>query len=64
MIGAVGNVLLLVVGYAASYLVPREHSSLADLTIWNWLRTRELARNQSAAGPQPCAELLASEHEI
>jgi SSS family solute:Na+ symporter len=63
MIGAVGNVLLLVVGYAASYLFPGEESKLTDLTIWNWLRTRDFAAREAAAVRPAYNEVLATERE-
>jgi SSS family solute:Na+ symporter len=53
MVGAIGNVLLLVVGYAASYLFPREHSDLADLTIWKWRRAQSIVDNEAAAYAAP-----------
>jgi SSS family solute:Na+ symporter len=38
MIGAVGHVVLLVVGYLASFLFPGAAGNMSDLTLWGWLR--------------------------
>ena len=49
MIGAVGNIVLLSVGYLTSLLLPPDPDTdrkLQEMTIWHWLKTRK----QSAAG--------------
>ncbi len=46
MIGAVGHVILLVVGILVSVVAPGKVTS-ADLTLWTWLRT------QRASAPEP-----------
>jgi SSS family solute:Na+ symporter len=51
MIGAVGNVLVMAIGYGVSCLFPREHSSLEKLTIWNWLRSGRRDEPEPVAQP-------------
>jgi solute:Na+ symporter, SSS family len=46
MIGAVGHVVLLVVGYAASRAAGRAAARAPELTLWHWLRARK-AKSQS-----------------
>ncbi len=41
MIGIIGHVLLVVVGYGSSFLFKREESENADLTFWGWWRDRK-----------------------
>ena len=38
MIGAVGHLVLLAVGYLASFLFPGSAGNIAGLTLWSWLR--------------------------
>jgi len=51
MIGVIGHLVLMVVGYAASRLLPGPPSRKAELTVWEWLRARKerLARPGSSA---------------
>jgi SSS family solute:Na+ symporter len=49
MIGAVGNIILMSVGYTTSLLLPLGEdgdSKLREMTIWHWLKSRK----QSPAG--------------
>ena len=49
MIGAVGNIILMSVGYMTSLLLPPDQdadSKLREMTIWHWLKSRK----QSPAG--------------
>lgn len=41
-IGAIGHVVLLVIGYLASLLFPRSGSGQRELTFWGWRRKRSL----------------------
>ncbi|MEO8025236.1 MAG: sodium:solute symporter [Bryobacteraceae bacterium] len=40
-IGAVGHIVLIVVGYVASLFFPAEQSALSEMTLWKWLETRK-----------------------
>jgi hypothetical protein len=42
MIGVVGNVLLLSVGYATAVVAPEPPLARRGLTLWTWLEGREL----------------------
>jgi SSS family solute:Na+ symporter len=47
MIGAIGNVILMGVGYVASLLLPPDADAdrrLQEMTIWHWLNSRKQAR--------------------
>jgi solute:Na+ symporter, SSS family len=39
MIGVIGHLVLLAVGYAASLLFPNQRAGSGDLTLWGWLRS-------------------------
>jgi len=43
MIGAVGHVVLLVVGYLTSFLFHGSGGSIEELTLWGWLRRNPVA---------------------
>lgn len=47
-IGAIGNVLLFLVGYAASLRLPVEGAN--GLTLWDWLTTRKRSEVTTAIG--------------
>ncbi|MGB9606540.1 MAG: hypothetical protein ACPL88_11760, partial [Bryobacteraceae bacterium] len=52
-IGAVGHLVLLVVGYLASLILPAAgppDESLRRMTLWGWLKQRRLERAGVAAG--------------
>lgn len=49
-IGAVGHLVLLVVGYLASFLFPRENSTSENVTIWTWLQSRKLPPVETTLG--------------
>jgi hypothetical protein len=38
MIGAIGHVVLLVVGYLTSFLFHGTGKNMEELTLWGWLR--------------------------
>ena len=45
LIGVIGNILLFVVGWIVSYLLPRPGpAGLPDQTLWNWLVARRATR--------------------
>jgi SSS family solute:Na+ symporter len=47
MIGAIGNVILMGVGYVTSLLLPPDADAdrkLQEMTIWHWLKTRKSSR--------------------
>jgi len=39
MIGVIGHVVLLAIGYAASFIFPNRKKSGTELTLWGWLRS-------------------------
>jgi len=41
MIGVVAHLVLLVVGFVASFLFPRPEPGNRDLTLWGWLESRK-----------------------
>jgi hypothetical protein len=41
MIGVVGNVVLLVVGYATAIIAPAPRAARKGLTLWTWLEQRK-----------------------
>jgi SSS family solute:Na+ symporter len=41
MIGVIGHLVLLVVGYAASFVFPNTSAKTRDMTLWGWLRLRK-----------------------
>ena len=41
MIGVIAHLVLLGVGYAASFVFPNRSAASQDLTIWGWLKTRK-----------------------
>jgi hypothetical protein len=41
MIGVVGNVVLLVVGYATAIIAPAPLAARNGLTLWTWLEQRK-----------------------
>jgi hypothetical protein len=49
MIGVIGHILILVVGYAASHFFPRETSG-TQLNIWDWLAKRKELKSLAVAG--------------
>ena len=51
-IGALGHVVLLAVGYMGSLLFPPEHTSLSEMTLGKWLRSRRTLRQAQAAAPR------------
>ncbi|NWG13995.1 MAG: sodium:solute symporter [Acidobacteria bacterium] len=50
MIGAVGHVVLVAVGYLASLVQVGEQPGSADLTLWGWFEKRKAARRMSQVG--------------
>jgi SSS family solute:Na+ symporter len=40
MIGVIGHLVVLAVGYAASFAFPNRQKSGAELTLWGWLRSQ------------------------
>jgi SSS family solute:Na+ symporter len=49
MIGVVGHVILLGVGYAASFVFPNRDPATRDLTFWGWRRhTRALRQSEAS----------------
>jgi hypothetical protein len=52
MIGVIGHVLVLVVGYAASWCFPTDEHLKKEWTIWGWLQKRKALRAAEAA-PAP-----------
>jgi solute:Na+ symporter, SSS family len=51
MIGVVGHVVLVVVGYAASWLFPAPDKSFRAMTLWGW-RDRLKSLQPAAAGAE------------
>ena len=54
MIGVIGHVVLLVVGWLASFFFPKPDAAMRELTLWGWLqREKTIASdNMSAPGSQ------------
>lgn len=50
MIGVVGHVVLLVVGYAASFLFPASTPEHKEMTLWGWLAKRKALPATEAGG--------------
>jgi SSS family solute:Na+ symporter len=46
MIGVIGHVLVVVVGYAASFLFPRPDPAMSALTLWGWLEKDKQKRSE------------------
>ena len=44
MIGVVAHLVLLVVGFVASFLFPRPEPGNRALTLWGWLESRKSSR--------------------
>jgi solute:Na+ symporter, SSS family len=65
MIGVIGHLTLIVVGYAASLCWPSRQGTGSDLTLWGWLEGRTLKQasemDESAGRPAPDEELRESE---
>lgn len=49
MIGVIAHVLVLTVGWSASWLFPPEKNVKTEWTIWGWLAKRKAARAEEAA---------------
>jgi SSS family solute:Na+ symporter len=47
MIGVIAHVIVLVVGYGASWFFPAEHTAASAWTFWNWLERRKPERGQN-----------------
>jgi len=51
MIGAVGHAVLLAVGYAASIVAGGTPSRARELTLWHWLKARQLKNAEAQPDP-------------
>jgi len=49
MIGVIGHVVLIVVGYVASLCLPSRGATGEDLTVWGWWETRKAGQTADAA---------------
>jgi SSS family solute:Na+ symporter len=55
-IGAMGHVVLLVVGYLASLILPAREApeeALLRMTLWGWLKERAAERAAPVGTPEP-----------
>ena len=52
MIGAIGHIVLLLVGYLASFLFHGAGASMEQLTLWGWLRRNSAAVSLVATPPE------------
>lgn len=48
MIGVFGHLILLVVGWGASFFFPAPDESMRELTLWGWLEKRKTLKAQTA----------------
>jgi len=48
MIGVIGHIVLVIVGYAASFLFPNRDAASKELTLWGWRRRQLAARLQTS----------------
>jgi len=48
MIGAIGHIILVVVGVACSYLLPDEAPTDPGLTLWGWIASRKSHQIENA----------------
>jgi SSS family solute:Na+ symporter len=55
MIGVVGNVLLLGVGYATAIVAPAPRTAKHGLTLWTWLEQRKREPAEPSAVKEPSA---------
>lgn len=53
MIGVIGHVVLLVTGYAFSFVFPNRDAAARDLTVWGWRRIRARAEATAVAQEIP-----------
>jgi len=53
MIGVIGHVVLVVVGYVASFLFPATPPEHREMTLWGWLARRKALAQQVAGGVAP-----------
>ena len=53
MIGVVAHVIVLVVGYAASWFFPADTNVRAEWTFWGWLEKRKALRAEKNISPAP-----------
>ncbi len=51
MIGVIGHVIVLVVGYFASFLFPPETNLKKEWTFWGWLETRKSLHAEKSISP-------------
>jgi SSS family solute:Na+ symporter len=51
MIGVIGHVVLLVVGYTASFLFPASSPEHREMTLWGWLAKRRTLAEPTAGEP-------------
>lgn len=50
MIGVIGHVIVVVVGYCASFLFPPPEPAMRELTLWGWLDQRKQQRAEPVDG--------------
>jgi len=50
MIGVIGHVIVLVVGYLASFAFPPEAGVKSEWTLWGWMQKRKTLTRESATG--------------
>ena len=53
MIGVIGHLVLMVVGYAASLCFPTDPAEGSDLTVWGWLEKKRASRLRTGGQPTP-----------
>ncbi len=53
MIGVVGHLVLMVVGYAASLCFPTDPAEGSHLTLWGWLEKKRASRLRTGGQPTP-----------
>jgi SSS family solute:Na+ symporter len=51
MIGVIGHVIVLVIGYLASFAFPPEAGVKREWTLWGWLEMRRALRGEKTVPP-------------
>jgi SSS family solute:Na+ symporter len=59
MIGVIGHVIVLVVGYFASLLFPADTHSKKEWTLWGWLEKRKTLKSAGASAPPRVTPIIA-----
>ena len=55
MIGVIGHLVLMIVGYAASLCFPTDPAEGSDLTLWGWLQRKKSSPSPTGVQPAPAS---------